>query len=128
MKDFRYKIILKAINELGWEVTDKKSDDKLIIVNHSWYISFVDPQKIQFNILCLDYGQSDANKVELCVRMLNSVTQRIKLYAQNGFVIAASEIETTSIMNDSFSMTQCIGMINAEAMASAKSTQKLLEK
>jgi len=128
MKDFRYKIILKAINELGWEVTDEKSDDKLIIVNHSWYISFVDPQKIQFNILCLDYSPSDANKVELCVRMLNSVTQRIKLYVQNGFVIAASEIETTSIMNDSFSMPQCIGMINAEAMASAKSTQKLLEK
>lgn len=128
MRDFRYRQIVSSIKDLGWEITKDYDDTGIIIINHCWNISLADPKKIQFNILCLEFDSSDAGKVELCINMLNSVNQRIKLFAYEGLIIAASEIDTTSIMNDSFSMTQAMGLINAEAMASAKSIQKLLAK
>lgn len=128
MKDFRYKMILSSINDLGWVITEEDDNQGIIVVNHCWNISLVDPQKIQFNIVCMEFEPSDAVKVELCVNVLNSVNKQIKLFAYQGIIIAASEIETTSIMNDSFSMTQVLGLINAEAVASAKSIHKLLVK
>lgn len=128
MRDFRYRQIVSSIKDLGWEITKDYDDTGIIIINHYWNISLADPKKIQFNILCLEFDSSDAGKVELCINMLNSENQRIKLFVYEGLIIAASEIDTTSIMNDSFSMTQAMGLINAEAMASAKSIQKLLAK
>lgn len=128
MKDFRYIMVEAAISDLGWKITGVYDDKGIIVINHCWNVSLADPRKIQFNILCLEFDSSDANKVELCVNMLNSMNQRIKLFAYHGVIIAASEIDTTSIMNDSFSMAQTLGLIKAEAMASAKSIQKLLAK
>lgn len=125
MTDFRVKKVSEAAKELGFIVSYDEGKQMLMLDN-CWHISFVDKRKVTINVICLEYPMNKEDFFKQATQVLNSQSGGINYIAISGYVIAAAEIDSISMMNSSFSMADNLAYIKTAVIAATSVLQKFV--